>query len=70
MFSFESTGQPKFAYFERRSNGKYNGYAVGKHWMDATIAMWREDIDSGLLNRQELYDDPNIPNWFLDKIDI
>jgi len=44
MYSFESTGQPKFTYYERRSNGKYNGYAVGKHWMDATIKMWNQDL--------------------------
>jgi hypothetical protein len=36
--------------------------------MDATIKMWREDIDGGLLQRKELLND--FPEWFLTKIKI
>lgn len=68
MFSFESTGRPKLNLTDRNSEGNFNGYLVGKHWMDATIAMWKEDIDNGLLSRFELLDD--FPEWFLQKIGI
>lgn len=67
MFLFESTGNPKLNLTDK-INGKYNGYLVGKHWMDATIKMWREDINSGLLNRNELLTD--FPEWFLTKIKL
>lgn len=42
------------------SNGKQltspqsNGFAVGKGWMDVNIAMWKEDIQNGLLFQWEL----------------
>ena len=65
MYLFESTGKPKLQVTDR-VDGKYNGFLVGKHWMDATIKMWKEDIKSGLLNKQELKDD--FPEWFLNKI--
>ena len=67
MFLFESTGNPKLTLTDK-IDGKYNGYLVGKHWMDATIKMWREDIDNGLLHRTELLND--FPEWFLTKIKI
>lgn len=67
MFSFESTGKPKLNLTDRNSEGKFNGYLVGKHWMDATIAMWSEDIKRDLF-RFELVED--FPEWFLQKIAI
>lgn len=45
-----------------------NGYSVGKRYMDVTISMWKEDMEKGLLFRQELYDDPKFPHWWLDKV--
>lgn len=66
MFSYESTGTPKLNLTDKNSEGKFNGYMVGKHWMDATIKMWREDIDNGLLLATEL----DFPEWFLIKIKI
>lgn len=45
-----------------------NGYANAKKWMDVTISMWREDITKGLLFVWELYADPALPDWWLDKI--
>lgn len=45
-----------------------NGFACGKSWMGVSIAMWKEDIQKGLLRKQELYDDPNFPNGWLDKV--
>jgi hypothetical protein len=49
---------------------KTNGYVVGKHWMDVTIRMWREDIKSGVLKKEELYQDPEFKeyHWWLDKM--
>lgn len=66
MYSFESTGLPKIDYSLPGPNGKCNGYAVGKHWMDVTVAMWLEDIRKGLLFKFELQED--FPEWFLEKI--
>ena len=45
-----------------------NGYSLGKKWMDVTISMWLEDIDSGLLRRSELYEDEKFPHWWLDNV--
>jgi len=45
-----------------------NGFYIGKRWLNVTVAMWKEDMDNGTLFKKELYDDPNIPNWWLDKI--
>ena len=47
---------------------KYNGYFVGKRWVDLTVSMWKEDIEKRLLFKSELYDDPTLPNWFLNKV--
>ncbi len=45
-----------------------NGYLLGKKWLNVTISMWKEDINKGLLFKEELYNDPNLPEWFLDSI--
>jgi len=45
-----------------------NGYYVGKRWLNVNVAMWKEDIKKGLLTKYELYSDPQIPDWWLDKI--
>ena len=49
-------------------NKTKNGYYIGKMWMGVTISMWKEDIKKGYLGKKELYDDPNLPNWWLDKV--
>jgi len=48
--------------------GDKNGFAEGKKWMSVTIAMWMEDISQGNLMLYELYEDPNLPDWWLDSI--
>lgn len=63
MYSFETFGKPRIKYNELQANGKYNAYAIGKHWMDVTIAMWKEDIINGNLKKFELLDDPEIPEF-------
>jgi len=45
-----------------------NGYYVGKKWCNVVIKMWKEDIESGILFKCELYNDPEIPDWFIDKV--
>lgn len=45
-----------------------NGFLLGKKWLNVTVKMWFEDIDKGLLFRCELYDDPNLPHWWLDSL--
>ena len=55
---------------ESRGVGKpslLNGFAVGKKWMDVTVAMWLEDIPR-MLAPVELYQDPAFPHWWLDKV--
>ena len=49
-YLYESTGA--------KSDLSRNGYAVGKMWLNVTLAMWREDIRTGLLFKHELYEDP------------
>jgi hypothetical protein len=44
-----------------------NGYYIGKQWMGVTISMWKEDLEKGQLNLWELYEDPRLPHWFLDR---
>lgn len=45
-----------------------NGFFIGKFWMSVTINMWKEDINDGLLTKEELLND--FPGWFLNKIGI
>lgn len=45
-----------------------NGYYVGKKMLNLTVTMWKEDIESGLLFKHELYEDPNFPDHWLDRI--
>ena len=44
-----------------------NGYAYGKKLMDISISMWKEDLYVTLWP-WELYEDPNLPDWWLDKL--
>jgi hypothetical protein len=51
------------------TNDKFNGYAVGKKYMDVTLAMWRSDIEEGLLTKNELYAEmPEEFHWWLDGV--
>ena len=59
LYTFESTG--------KGSIKPNNGYAYGKRTIDITIAMWKEDLNKTLW-LHELYEDPNLPDWWLDKI--
>lgn len=45
-----------------------NGFAIGKKVLNVTVSMWKEDIRNGTLFKCELYDDPNLPTWWLDKV--
>ena len=62
MFNWESRGVPI-------ADKNINGFALGKKWMDVTVAMWLEDISKGLLYPRELMDD-NYPEWFLRKVGV
>ena len=59
MYKSESTGRIK--------TSPDNGFAYGKRNLNVTVAMWNEDIYI-FLYPHELYSDPNLPNWWLDKI--
>lgn len=45
-----------------------NGFYVGKKWLNVTVKMWKEDIESGLLFKYELYSDLKYPHWWLDSV--
>lgn len=45
-----------------------NGFAVGKKWLNVYVASWRESIAEGTLFRHELYEDPELPSWWLDRV--
>jgi hypothetical protein len=68
MYRFESTGRGdlRLGVFQIGPGGALNGYAVGKHWMDATVKMWREDLRTLVLFRSEL--EGEFPGWFLDRV--
>ena len=67
MFLWEShgIGELKICLF---NDERVNGYMVGKHWMDVTVKLWREDIRKGMLLRNELYDEFPQWHWWLDKV--
>ena len=45
-----------------------NGFYIGKKYLNLTVAMWKEDISKGYLFKNELYEDYNLPDWWLDKV--
>ena len=59
--------------YEHESRGQIrcsenNGYFNGKRVMSITVQMWKEDIESRMLFKYELYEDGRFPHWWLDKI--
>lgn len=60
LFNHESYGLP--------INNRNNGFALGKKWLNVTLAMWLEDIRDGILVKRELYEDGKFPHWWLDKV--
>ena len=63
MYAHESTGAPL-------PDPRTNGFALGKKWMDVTIAAWKEDILSRGLLVSELQGDDGYPDWFLERIGV
>lgn len=45
-----------------------NGYSIGKRYLNVTLKMWKEDLSSGILFKEELYNDGKYPTWWLDKV--
>ena len=62
MYLHESTGAPM-------PDASVNGYALGKKWMDVTVAGWKEEIPQCGLLVSELQAD-GIPDWFLAKVGV
>lgn len=61
MYKYETFG-------EHIGDCNRNGFYVGKQWMDVNIKMWREDIQTGILTKHELYSDGSFPEWWLKKV--
>ena len=77
MFDYESCGKGnlQFSVIKLRTEdelvnkygcGRLNGFAVGKHWMDVTIAMWKDGLQNGIITIKELADE--FPLWFLERV--
>ena len=66
MFRFETTGvgNLKIGLFNTE---KLNGYAIGKHWMDVTLALWLQDLREGVLYIEELYNEYPDWHWWLNR---
>ena len=45
-----------------------NGYSLGKKWLSVNVEMWKEDLQKGNVFLWELYEDDDIPSWWLDKV--
>lgn len=63
-FQFETQGQSL-----PPGDSLRNAYLVGKRYLNLQVQSWREDIRSGLLLREELYEEPS--PWskkFLDEV--
>jgi hypothetical protein len=60
LYNYESYGgnKPK----------SINGFSHGKKWLNLHVAMWKEDLQKGILFKQELYEDPKFPHWWLDSV--
>jgi hypothetical protein len=65
MYLYETRGEGNLSMGLFEIDGKINGFAVGKKWMNVQIESWKRDIRRGLLFRFELESD--YPKWFLDK---
>lgn len=53
---------------EKRLDGTYNGYMIGKIWKDWHVTEWKADIKKKLLFVWELYAEHKYPKWWLDNI--
>ncbi len=62
MYLHESTGTPL-------PDPRTNGYALGKKWMDVTVAGWKEEIPQMGLLVSELQAD-GYPDWFLERVGV
>lgn len=72
MYIYESTGRGDLTggIFGGPSTAKtVNGWFIAKQWLNVTVAMWLEDIRTGLVTRKEIYEwhDPQF-HWWLDRI--
>lgn len=64
MFDYESNGIGDLSLSIFETNMP-NGYAVGKHWLNVQVSMWREDLGKTLWF-SELEKD--YPRWWLESI--
>lgn len=59
MYNSESYGAPL--------DEKKNGFYIGKQYLGVTTNGWKDDLEKGYLFLFELYEDPRIPDWYLDR---
>lgn len=63
MYNSESFGEPDDHILKTNKNGYY----IGKQWLGVTTNGWKEMIEEGNLQVWELYEDPRLPDWYLDQ---
>ena len=61
----ESKGGIYKFHYNEKNNGVFNGFSLGKHFMDLTIKMWLEDI-----NLQNLVDNNDVSKTLLSIFEI
>ena len=66
MYRFETFGEGNLEANLFQLEPPFNGYLIGKRFMDITVAMWREDIPQGILYKYEL--EEHYPKWWLDRV--
>lgn len=59
------TGDNPYGVF---AQGRMNGYAIGKQWLNLQITSWQRDIRAGLLSKWELRSDPTLPHPWIDNL--
>ena len=66
MYRFETFGDGPNPY-GLWHEGKMNGYAVGKRWLNWHLSEWKEAVAIGLLTKNELANDLTIPHPWIDE---
>ena len=62
MYAYETFGQGVNPYGVFTSSGHYNGYAIGKRWLNWQRNAWREGIQDGLITKADLLADESLPH--------
>ncbi len=71
IYETKGVGEGSLSIFS--SAGVYNGYIVGKRYLDVTLSMWQDDIQEGLITKWEIINeitDPTIKTWIAKRLGV